>query len=80
MATYHIVVIILTSCHDVLLSSERVRHTGSTGTRLNEAKKINASLSALGNVIAAPLTALRRRPCTGPLTYRGVHRLVHRPR
>ena len=37
----------------VLLSSERVRHTGSTGTRLNEAKKINASLSALGNVIAA---------------------------
>ena len=61
-----------------LAGSERARASGATGQRLEECKKINASLSALGNVIAAPLTALRRRPCTGPLTDRGVHRLAHR--
>ncbi|EER10798.1 kinesin heavy chain, putative [Perkinsus marinus ATCC 50983] len=36
-----------------LAGSERVRLTGATGTRLEESKKINQSLSALGNVIAA---------------------------
>ena len=36
-----------------LAGSERVRRTVSRGTRLNEAKAINTSLSALGNVISA---------------------------
>lgn len=36
-----------------LAGSERVRKTTSKGTRLDEAKSINTSLSALGNVIAA---------------------------
>lgn len=36
-----------------LAGSERVRVTGATGKRLEESKKINQSLSALGNVIAA---------------------------
>lgn len=36
-----------------LAGSERVRLTGATGLRLQESKKINQSLSALGNVIAA---------------------------
>ena len=36
-----------------LAGSERVRLTGATGQRLEESKKINQSLSALGNVIAA---------------------------
>ncbi len=36
-----------------LAGSERVRVTGATGTHLEESKKINQSLSALGNVIAA---------------------------
>ena len=36
-----------------LAGSERVRITGATGVRLEESKKINQSLSALGNVIAA---------------------------
>lgn len=35
-----------------LAGSERVRRTTSHGLRLDEAKHINASLSALGNVIA----------------------------
>lgn len=39
-----------------LAGSERVAITGATGKRLQESKRINASLSALGNVIAA-LTA-----------------------
>ena len=34
-----------------LAGSERVRRTTSTGVRLDEAKHINASLSALGNVL-----------------------------
>merc|ERR1719473_2473631 len=36
-----------------LAGSERVRLTGAKGVRLEESKKINQSLSALGNVIAA---------------------------
>jgi len=36
-----------------LAGSERVRVTGATGKRLEESKKINQSLSCLGNVIAA---------------------------
>ncbi|CAJ1388400.1 unnamed protein product, partial [Effrenium voratum] len=36
-----------------LAGSERPRVTGATGQRLEETKKINQSLSALGNVIAA---------------------------
>eukprot|EP00891_Asterochloris_glomerata_P006925 jgi/Astpho2/6925/e_gw1.00107.208.1_t len=36
-----------------LAGSERVHITGATGKRLEESKKINQSLSALGNVIAA---------------------------
>ena len=43
-----------------LAGSERVHITGATGKRLEESKKINASLSALGNVIAA-LTDRRDR-------------------
>lgn len=36
-----------------LAGSERVRVSGATGSRLEETKKINKSLSALGNVISA---------------------------
>jgi len=36
-----------------LAGSERQAKTGATGQTLEEAKKINASLSALGNVITA---------------------------
>jgi len=36
-----------------LAGSERVRISGATGKRLEETKKINQSLSSLGNVIAA---------------------------
>jgi hypothetical protein len=36
-----------------LAGSERVHITGATGIRLEESKKINQSLSALGNVIGA---------------------------
>ncbi|GMI36232.1 hypothetical protein TrRE_jg76, partial [Triparma retinervis] len=36
-----------------LAGSERIRRTTSSGVRLSEARSINASLSALGNVIAA---------------------------
>ena len=43
-----------------LAGSERVRLTGATGKRLEESKKINQSLSCLGNVIAA-LTDLKSR-------------------
>jgi kinesin family protein 3/17 len=43
-----------------LAGSERVRLSGATGQRLEESKKINQSLSALGNVIAA-LTDSRGR-------------------
>jgi len=43
-----------------LAGSERVRLSGATGQRLEESKKINQSLSALGNVISA-LTDTRGR-------------------
>ena len=43
----------------VLAGSERARATGASGARLEECKKINGSLAALGNVIAA-LTDTRR--------------------
>ena len=43
-----------------LAGSERVRVTGATGKRLEESKKINQSLSALGNVISA-LTDIKAR-------------------
>jgi hypothetical protein len=43
-----------------LAGSERLSITGATGKRLDECKKINQSLSALGNVIAA-LTETRSR-------------------
>eukprot|EP00931_Biecheleriopsis_adriatica_P095815 TRINITY_DN6943_c0_g1_i1.p1 TRINITY_DN6943_c0_g1~~TRINITY_DN6943_c0_g1_i1.p1 ORF type:complete len:1033 (+),score=204.50 TRINITY_DN6943_c0_g1_i1:90-3101(+) len=43
-----------------LAGSERPRITGATGQRLEETKKINQSLSALGNVISA-LTERRAR-------------------
>ena len=36
-----------------LAGSERIKSTGSTGKQLEEGKKINKSLSALGNVINA---------------------------
>ena len=36
-----------------LAGSERLSVTGATGKRLEECKKINQSLSALGNVISA---------------------------
>jgi len=36
-----------------LAGSEKIRKTGVTGNKLEEAKKINMSLSALGNVIKA---------------------------
>ncbi|KAF4677783.1 hypothetical protein FOL47_010377 [Perkinsus chesapeaki] len=42
-----------------LAGSERVRLTGATGVRLEESKKINQSLSALGNVISALTEASR---------------------
>ncbi len=43
-----------------LAGSERVRVTGATGKRLEESKKINQSLSCLGNVIAALTDAKSR--------------------
>ncbi|CAG9326634.1 unnamed protein product [Blepharisma stoltei] len=43
-----------------LAGSERVRVTGATGKRLEESKKINQSLSALGNVIAALIDTKNR--------------------
>ena len=43
-----------------LAGSERVRVTGATGKRLEESKKINQSLSCLGNVIAALTDAKAR--------------------
>lgn len=44
-----------------LAGSERVRITGATGKRLEESKKINQSLSCLGNVIAALTDAKGRQ-------------------
>lgn len=47
-----------------LAGSERVHVTGARGARLEESKKINQSLSALGNVIGA-LTDPRRQQVKG---------------
>jgi hypothetical protein len=44
-----------------LAGSERVRVTGATGQRLEESKKINQSLSCLGNVIAALTSDARQK-------------------
>ena len=44
-----------------LAGSERVRLSGATGQRLEESKKINQSLSALGNVISALTDAKGRQ-------------------
>ncbi|KAL4430593.1 hypothetical protein ABPG77_005833 [Micractinium sp. CCAP 211/92] len=52
-----------------LAGSERVHVTGATGKRLEESKKINQSLSALGNVIAA-LTDPRGRESRPHVPYR----------
>eukprot|EP00466_Bigelowiella_natans_P014886 jgi/Bigna1/57036/fgenesh1_pm.2_\ len=45
-----------------LAGSERVRLSGAVGQRLEESKKINKSLSALGNVISALTEKNRARP------------------
>eukprot|EP00439_Symbiodinium_sp_Y106_P077114 s326_g16.t1 len=52
-----------------LAGSERPRLTGATGQRLEETKKINQSLSALGNVISA-LTEQRGPVCRPHVPYR----------
>ena len=52
-----------------LAGSERVHLTGATGKRLEESKKINQSLSALGNVIAA-LTDPKGRDARPHIPYR----------
>ncbi|KAL4436916.1 hypothetical protein ABPG75_004055 [Micractinium tetrahymenae] len=52
-----------------LAGSERVHVTGATGKRLEESKKINQSLSALGNVIAA-LTDPKGRDSRPHVPYR----------
>ena len=49
-----------------LAGSERIKNSGSTGKQLEEGKKINKSLSALGNVIYA-LTDSKNR---GHIPYR----------
>lgn len=54
-----------------LAGSERVHLTGATGKRLEESKKINQSLSALGNVISA-LTESSRGSGSGKST-KGKH-------
>lgn len=54
-----------------LAGSERVHVTGATGKRLEESKKINQSLSALGNVIAA-LTDPKGRDGRPHVPYRWV--------
>lgn len=51
-----------------LAGSERARSSGTTGKRLEETKKINQSLSALGNVISA--LADNKGSCKGHVPYR----------
>jgi len=46
-----------------LAGSERQNKTGAAGVRLQEAAKINLSLSALGNVIAALTSSRYRMVC-----------------
>ena len=45
-----------------LAGSEKIAHTGVTGKNLEEAKKINLSLSALGNVIHSLTTGSEHIP------------------
>lgn len=52
-----------------LAGSERVNLTGAKGQRLEESKKINQSLSALGNVIGA-LTDPKRKGIKAHIPYR----------
>ena len=52
-----------------LAGSERVRITGAIGVRLEECKKINQSLSCLGNVIAS-LTDFKRKNPLSHIPYR----------
>ena len=69
--------------------SERVRRTISKGTRLNEAKAINTSLSALGNVISAlaepnsgtSIAPIRQsvHPSIGPSVHRSLPPLTFNP-
>ena len=46
-----------------LAGSEQVKKTGASGQTLEEAKKINQSLSALGNCINALTEGTRNRSC-----------------
>jgi len=58
-----------------LAGSERASLTGATGTRLEECKKINTSLSALGNVIAS-LTDLKSKRIHIPYRNSKITRLL----
>ena len=58
-----------------LAGSERASLTGATGARLEECKKINASLSALGNVIAS-LTDLKSKRIHIPYRNSKITRLL----
>lgn len=53
-----------------LAGSERVSVTGATGQRLEESKKINQSLSCLGNVIAALTDKSKSRSASRHIPYR----------
>ena len=44
-----------------LAGSERVKITGARGKRLEESKKINQSLSALGNVISCLVEKIKHK-------------------
>ena len=58
-----------------LAGSERASLTGATGARLEECKKINSSLSALGNVIAS-LTDLKSKRIHIPYRNSKITRLL----
>ena len=58
-----------------LAESERASLTGATGARLEECKKINTSLSALGNVIAS-LTDLKSKRIHIPYRNSKITRLL----
>ena len=58
-----------------LAGSERASLTGATGARLEECKKINTSLSALGNVIAS-LTDLKSKRIHIPYRNSKITRLL----